>query len=330
MSQLQIRLPNIDLRLSAFLILTLAACTTPRSSTLGPNLSEIQGSRLSDQSIWREVDAAQGMMDDGEFHAVIPRLQYAISKYPVTKPTLDARYMLGVSYYQISAYRESILALNDYLRLSPEGPHAAECAEMVDRLENELERQFPTTSALDEEIALLERSLSEQPSSAELGVQLAEKLWTRGDYERSGALYWELQRAHPEFSNSDHIRTRIEALPEGGYVVLDPDEVERRAVTKEPIAVFGVNAFKAGRDILSAVPRYYVVTGQVVNRSDKVVNSVEILTTIYGFGDVVYDTNTSRIGRMAPGDVRAFNVRFTSFPNINRINRYKCVVNFQR
>ena len=43
-----------------------------------------------------------------------------------------------------------------------------------------------------------------------------------------------------------------------------------------------------------------------------------------------YDTTTVSVGRLNPGEIRAFSVRFSNFDNIENINRYECVASFQR
>ena len=89
-------------------------------------------------------------------------------------------------------------------------------------------------------------------------------------------------------------------------------------------------AFKSGRDLLTRERKFYVVTGQVRNRSDSILYGVQVIVTLYGFGNVVYDTNTVNIGRMNPDEVRAFTVRFSNFPNIDDMNRHEVVPVFQR
>ena len=90
------------------------------------------------------------------------------------------------------------------------------------------------------------------------------------------------------------------------------------------------NAFQSGHDLLTREKLYYVVTGQVVNRGDSVLYGTELVVTIFGFGNVVLDTNTVSFGRMNPGEARAFSVRFSNFPNIDDIRRFEAVPTFQR
>jgi hypothetical protein len=114
------------------------------------------------------------------------------------------------------------------------------------------------------------------------------------------------------------------------FAVITPAEVQRRAIERQPLSIINTSAFKSGEDLITRTPLYYVVTGMAVNRSDSVLYGVQVLVTIYGFGNVVYDTNTVTLGRLNPGEMRAFSVRFFNFPSIHRIHRYEAVGTFER
>lgn len=313
----------------AFLVL-LSACAAPRSTSPTAQMPLSRLSPFAQRTAQREIEMASRMMEAGEYHAVIPRLQYAIAKYPGTDSALEGRYLLGLSYYHISGHREAIDALREYIRLAPDGKHAGESREILARLIEDYKARFPNTELLDEEIDTMRRQLEQQPGSGVLLAQLAQKIWSRGDYEEAGALYFRVAQEHPELAKALPIAERIEVFAPGEYVVLSPAELQRRAIEKDPVMIYGVNAFKGGRDFFSAVPRYYNVTGQAINRSDTELHGVEIQVTIYGFGGTVYDTTTIAIGRMGARQERAFNARFTNFPDINQIERYECIAYFQR
>jgi hypothetical protein len=61
-----------------------------------------------------------------------------------------------------------------------------------------------------------------------------------------------------------------------------------------------------------------------------VLYGVQVFVTIYGFGNVVFDTSTINIGRLNPGETRAFSVRFSNFDNIENVRRHEAVGTFQR
>ncbi|MFA6241883.1 MAG: FxLYD domain-containing protein, partial [Candidatus Hydrogenedentales bacterium] len=116
----------------------------------------------------------------------------------------------------------------------------------------------------------------------------------------------------------------------GQYLILTPMEVQRREVEKQPLVIVNMSSFRSGEDLFTRQPLYYSVTGQAVNRSDSVLYGVQVMVTLYGFGNVVYDTTTANIGRLNPGESRAFSVRFSNFDDIENIYRYEAVGSFER
>ncbi|MCC6491049.1 MAG: tetratricopeptide repeat protein [Candidatus Hydrogenedentes bacterium] len=317
--------------IAALCVLVLAAgCTTPRSN---PPMTETPVSKnrvLEQRSSSREVEEARRMIESGDTTVVIPRLLQLIAKYPNSDGALDARYWLGVAYQQIKSYRDAIDIFNEYLRLAPEGKYAQKSSEAVATLRDEYEQKYWTAGKLDAEIARLTAALNAEPDNLEIQLNLADKLWMRGDYENAGKLYAKVIKDHPEQVNEPNVHARVEVLPSGGYIILTPSEVQRREVESQPLMMINTAAFQSGKDLITRESLYYVVTGQAVNRSDSVLYGVQVIVTIYGFGNMVYDTNTVNIGRLNPGEIRAFSVRFSNFQNIDDIHRYECVGSFER
>lgn len=261
---------------------------------------------------------------------VVPRLLHVISKYPGSEAATEAHYWLGVAHYRMQSYRDAIDSFREYLELAPHGRYANASAQYVAKLSDEYNKQFVPLEELDKRIAEIELQLRTQPENAELELELADLLWRRGDYEKSGAVYARLVKAHPSYGAKQVVRDRVEFLPTGGFVVLSPEEVQRRAIAREPLVVTNATAFASGRNLLTRERQYYVVAGQVKNRGDSALYGVQVQVTLFGFGNVVYDTGTSNIGRMNPGEVRAFSMQFSNFPEIADINRYTVVPTFQR
>ncbi len=322
-------LPLAVIAVTALLFVS-AGCTTPRSN---PPMTETPVSKnrvINERSSSKEVEEARRMIKSGDTTVVIPRLLQVIGKYPNSKSSLDARYWLGVAYMEIKSFREAIEVFNEYLRLAPDGEFADQSQQYIASLQEEYERQYLTPEKLDARIRALTETLKADPNNLDNQLKLADMLWKRGDYEYAGRLYAQVVKVNPETASDPEVSSRIEFLPSGGYVVLTPAEVQRREIEKQPLAVINTASFQSGRDLLTRESLYYVVTGQVVNRSDSVLYGVQVIVTIYGFGNMVYDTNTVNIGRLNPGEIRAFSVRFSNFQNIDDIHRYECVGSFER
>jgi tetratricopeptide (TPR) repeat protein len=311
------------LLMAAGCLLILSGCeTTGSQRTLG-GTGRTQAAR-------EDLANARKYLDHGEVSAAIPILLQAISKYPESPAAIEARFLLGRAYYELSGHRDAIEMFKDYLRLAPDGPYASDAITYVAQLTAEYNERFMTPEALDARIRQLSATLAQDPESVDVQMELAEMLWRRGNYSRAAEIYSALVKQHPRYAQDTTLRQRIELLPNGEYIVLNPAELQRRQVEAQPIQVFNVAGFPAGRDLFTRTRTYYVVTGQVVNRSDSVLYGVQVLVTIYAFGNTVYDTQTVSIGRLNPSETRAFSVRLTNFEYLENINRFETTATFQR
>jgi tetratricopeptide (TPR) repeat protein len=269
-------------------------------------------------------------IEAGESSAVIPNLLMIITQYPGSKSAVEAHYWLGVAYESIRSYQDAMAEFNEYIRLAPKGPYAEEAWKSAARLREAYKREFGSPEQLAADIATVSEQLRQSPGDHELQFKLADLLWRRGDYENAGALYARIAREHPEHAEDAVLKQRIEIMPTGGYIVLTPSEIERRAIEEQPLAILNTASFQTGRDLITRQYEYYVVTGQAVNRSDSTLYGVQVDVTVYGFGSMVYDTTTVNIGRLNPGERRAFSVRFGNLANIDDVHRFECVGRFER
>jgi len=302
------------------------AASKPRAESAAPRNDRV----FDDRAAAAEVLEASRMVDAGDTSAVIPRLLNTIAKYPASEAALDARFWLARTYYKIGGYRDAIDLFNEYLRMAPEGKYAAEAKVYVDKLTTEYSARFVSPQQLDDNIRTLMAQLAQSPDDLATQLALADLQWKRGDYAQAGKIYKNVVDKHPDQAQDLTIKSRVEFHPNGEYVVLTPVEVQRRQAEAQPLVVINASSFQSGRDLFTREQRFYSVTGQVVNRSDSVLYGVQVIVTIYGFGAVVFDTTTVNLGRMSPGEIRAFSVRFSNFDNIENVNRFECVPTFQR
>lgn len=305
----------------------LAGCAT---STTGVSFKTRSSGDFNGQSARRLMGEAQATRNGGNPIAAIPQFHELIARYPGSKEATEAHYLLGITYYEIEGYRDAIEELNRYLAAAPAGPHADESRALAERLSEEYRKRFPTPQELDAEITLLQEKLAADPASEALQKGLADRLWLRGRYEEAARMYLEMAARDEAFKRDPVFTRRIDLRPDGSHVLLTPEEIVRREVDRQPIAVTNLTSFRSGRDRRTQVPRYFVVTGQAINRSQNKLTGVEINVTIYGFGARVYDTKQFRIGEMYPGETRAFSLRFSNFRELNSIDRYDYSVRFRR
>ena len=311
--------------LHAVVLLLTAACLPQCASTS----TNTQTPRLDEHFARHEVDTARRLIDQSDYQSAVAHLQKTIEGHPTANATLEARYFLGMAYFLMDAHENAIVSLNDYLRMAPSGAHAADSREMIARLSAEHDQKFPSRKTLDTRIADLREQLADDPSANNLRITLADLLWKRTAYPEAGDVYRQIVEADPSFARSRTFADRIEVQPDGRYVYLTPQEINRRSIEREPLVIINTSSFLGGRQQFTQVPRYYIVTGVAANRSDKTLNGVEVDIAIYNFSNTVYDARTVRLGRLGPGASRAFSVRFTNFDDINNVDRFTCAGTFR-
>ena len=302
------------------------AFLTPGCATLKTG----QTSSLDQRSAARELEQVVRMMDEGDISAVIPRLEQIMTIYPQSNAALEARYWLGLTHFKLGSYRSATNALEEYRRLAPQGEHTEECNKLLAQMADTSSKQFASLAELDTKIQTLQKEMAEKPGDVTSQMTLANLLWVRGDYPKAAVLYADIVAKHPESAQDDVIKSRMEFNPKGQYTVLTPGELQRRQAQAQPLVIVNTSSFRSGRDSFTQEHRYYAVTGQAANRGEDALYGVEVNVTLYGLGNVVFDTRTVNIGRLNPGEIRAFSTRFDNFENIENINRYECVGTFQR
>ena len=281
-----------------------------------------------EQALYEEVRAARWLMKDGQHAAAIPRLVGTISQNPESEASIDARYFLGVCYYEIADYGDADELLRTYIALSPKGEFAKDSRAYLQRVHREYRSQYPTEEKTEARIEALQAALVDAPDNVAFHAELASLLWEKGSYEKAKNVYTQLLKIQPDFAQNERFQRRVELSPAGEFVLLTPIEIQQRQIKNQPIAILNQNSFRARRDRRTQKARSYVVTGQVLNRRDSVVQGVQMNVTIYGFGNLIYDTSTVNIGELRPGERRAFSVGFSNFENIENVDRYECVVTF--
>lgn len=318
----------------ALLLATIVAagCVTPRSMEPNTATPMFKNRLLEEAAARKEVEHMRRYIEAGQYAIVPPRLLYLINKYPhpESEAALEARYWLGVTYSRISSYRDAITLFEEYLRLAPDGEYVEDASKQLAALQHRYEQEYWTAPRLDAAIEELTAKARSNPDDAAAQMELADLLWKVGSYDEAAAIYAKLAVRFPEYRRAANVANRIEFGPDNTYTVLTPAEVERRAIELQPLSIFNTNDFHSGEDLFTREARFYSVTGQVMNRSDSVLYGVQVIVTIYGFGNLVYDTTTYNIGRMNPGETRAFSVRFSNFDYIENVTRYECTATFQR
>ncbi len=319
--------------LTLLMMLALVGCTTSSNVVTSPIGSSHTGPISRDIAASKELAVASRMVRAGEHSLVIPRLERIAEDYADTDPGVEALYFLGVTYYQIDGLAEALRYFKEYIGKAPEGKYAALARDHASGLGEEIAEKYQTPEEREAQIAEAEEQAAMEPKELARQLGLADLYWQDGQYQKAGGVYQQILQQWPQLETDSVIRQRIERQPGGVYVILTPEEVEKRYEETDPLVIFNTASFRSGRFQgwpSTSSESTYNVSGQVVNRGSRPLQGVTVHVTIYGFGDLVYGTRAVGIGQLPPGQTRAFSTSFREFDDIENVHRYECVGSFQR
>ena len=307
---------------------TLTGCAATRALTSPTGASYRSHTGMTDEgAAAQELDTARRRIDAGDYSTVLPKLQVVISRYPETRAAIDARYFTGVTFYRISGLSEALRYFNEYLALAPEGEYAEASTGYVRLINEELTKRFVPAEESAKRIAAAQAAITAEPDVLAHQLELADAYWTGGQYEEAGQVYSDVLAKWPNLADDATIRDRVRRESDGRIVVLSPGKVLDEVAQENPLVIFNTASFRSGRDTLMARSFrdiYYHVSGQVLNRGNRALQGVQVNVTIYGFGNLVYETQTVHIGTLQPQQARPFSVRFSEFDVIDNVARYEC------
>jgi tetratricopeptide (TPR) repeat protein len=282
-----------------------------------------------------ELDYAYRDMAEGKYVSAVTRYLLVVQR-DQSRPEArqEARFRLGECYYQMHSYVESGLQFQRYLADYPDGAFVSEAKQYLEKLQgiDDQERKQEELQRRQDEAWLKQcrEVAGKQPNSADAAVDVGHALWNLGQYEDAAREYLRAVQLDPRKRNDKLVSSRLEFHEDGSATVLTPAERERREKELNPIVIFNKHGYKGGgQDLFDAEPRWYIVTGQVVNRSSRTVGDVSVAVTIYDFSGHVLDTANYGIGAMRPGQIRAFRTTFGNFENIYNVDRYECEAVYQ-
>jgi tetratricopeptide (TPR) repeat protein len=314
-------------------MLTVPGCQAPGSQQLrnGRGPYALDRSTASEVAAEQEVAEARRMLRAGEHAQVIPRLTIIATQNPGSGAGTEALYLLGLTYYKIDGLYNAQEYFQKYLAAAPEGAFAPLCREYLRGIDGVKQQRGAARAALEARVAQYDGVSAPEELAANL--ELAETYWHDGDFEKASAVYAKVLRVWPSLKDDALIRQRMEPAPGGGYIILTPEEVTRRQAAAAPLSVFNVQSFRSGQfraEHYGYQEEYYNVAGQTVNRGDQLLLDASVTVTIFGIAGQVYDTQTVQLGRLKPGEVRAFSVRFSHFDNIANVHRHECTVAYSQ
>lgn len=318
--------------------LLLAACFGAGCQAPGPRL--IRGTSapfatgntaLHNISGEQEIAEARRLLRAGDHALVIPRLTALSGQYAGTPAGAEAWFLLGEAYREIDGPENAVRCYRAYLEIEPRGPFAGAAHGHLAALEASAREGAGRRAELEARVEKL--GGVETPEALSANLDLADACWRAGDFEEAAEVYVRILKAWPALHDDATLRFRMEFRPDGTYTVLTPEEVARREAAALPLTLFNIQSFRSGgyrSERFGREDEYYNVTGQATNRGQRPVWDAVVTITIYGMGGQVYDTQTVQLGRLKPGEVRAFSARFRHFDNIENVHRHECTVSYSQ
>lgn len=284
-----------------------------------------KGAPASDSGAAKDLGVAQKMIRAGNYSQAIPRLLKVLGEAAGSREAIEARYFLGVAYEAIQDLRGAQQQLKEYLELAPDGEYAKDARARLQSVGGELDERYVSPTEIEQKIAAARQRIQEAPDEVGHRLELADMLWSKGDYAEAGKVYAEILGRWPRLQDDMVVRQRMVRGADGAWQALDPQAAVLQAADRDPLLIYNTASFRSGREdgfTRSFQASKYNVTGEAMNRGQSTLNDVELIVTIYGFGGKVFETKSLRVGSMAPGAARPFSVVFENFDSIENIERY--------
>jgi len=282
-----------------------------------------------------ELDYAYQDLANGRYLSAMTKYLLVLQR-DSTRPGArqEARFRLAECYYNMRSFMEAGIQFERYLADYPDGAFVSEAKQYLGKLQGiedqERQQQELQTKENQARLKKWQDTARNEPNSAEAAAQVGHALWDLGEYEDAAREYLRAVQLDSAKRNDKLINSRLEFHEDGSATVLTPAEQERRERERNPVAIFNKHGYRGGSGgVLQGEPRWYTVTGQVVNRSSRTIGSVSVAVTLYDFSGHVLDTANYGMGAMRPGQIRAFRTTFTAFENIYNIDHYECEAVYQ-
>jgi tetratricopeptide (TPR) repeat protein len=266
-------------------------------------------------------------MEDGRYHLARMKFAMALEEQPGNETAI---FGLGLSHFRLGAYENAAKYFVRYLDDFSEGEYAEEARHYISRIDSiqqqRRDEQARRAAALKARVDTARDAVERQPADPQLRIELGSAYWDIADFARAAEQY--IRAVDLDATLRDHpvVRGRMEFGPGGETIVLTPHELERRDREANPVVISNMRGYRAGRGSFDFQYLWYVVSGQVRNRSSSTVRGVAVEAVIYDLSGHVLDVQQMYIGTMRPGAERSFSARLTHFDNINNVHRYECKV----
>lgn len=266
---------------------------------------------------------------DGRFEQATLLYRSYLQQNPKGGRAEEARFRLGESYYMLgdtpSAHRE----LSAYIRQYPSGSYVPHARTYLEHLNREIE-QVPLPSDMQPiedrktRVIHLEAEVKKNPQDPDARISLANAYI---DLQALALAEKTLAAAEPlveNYSQTEKLRQARKRLAE--TKARKPMYASDLYNNSGPLRITNDQGQLRQRGEVSDRRRryFYVVTGQIENRSDQRFNSVEVQVDIYDFFEKLLASQTQRIGLVPPQGRRAFSMEINlDMPAETQVSRHQ-------
>jgi len=277
-----------------------------------------------------DLGSAEAALADGRYHLARMKFAMALENQPGNE---TAMFGLGLSHFRLGAHENAAIYLGRYLDNFSDGLYAEEARYYLSQIDSiqrqHREAQTRRVEALKARVATAREAVDRRPDDPQSRVELGSAYWDIADFARAAEQYVRAIELDATLRDHPVVRGRIEFGPGGDVIVLTPQELQRRDREANPIVISNMRGYRAGRGSFDFQHLWYVVSGQVRNRSSRRVPGVAVEAVIYDLSGHVLDVQQMYIGTVPPGGERSFSARLTHFDDINNVYRYECKVMYR-
>jgi tetratricopeptide (TPR) repeat protein len=282
-----------------------------------------------------EYDSGVSAQKQGQYDRASLYFRSYIRNNPMGENTEEARFRLGESYYLAGETTLALRELNKYTRLYPEGVFADLAKAYVSEIEKEIEN-LPERSEMQpyskrvEIIEQLEQEVQQKPKDVSLQVKLANAYLDIGEMALAEKALSKAQSMASTLDETKKVReglSRLRDMRKQGPVYAtdlygNPGPLRIQDAQGELRQAPGTYAFTSRKSV-------YVVTGQVVNESEKTFNRVRVHVNLYDFYENLLASRTVMVGNVPAWGRRAFAAeQYVGPPADSRISRFECRLDY--
>jgi len=280
------------------------------------------------------IDRANAVYIDGDYARALTDYRQILREGSDEEDTEWIRYRIAECYFHMGAYSDATESLREYLSLYPKGTYAAEAGSLKAKIgeiwEIRQEERARDFRDLVVEIKRAEKAVQESPHDASLHYRLAGLYWQAGMYDRAAGEYGRAVAVNPSLETDPTVVDRVRLTEDGRFLARLPLVSSDLFGNEGPVQIHNARSRVLSHLDYWGDNRFFVVSGDIENRSIRTQGPVDVLVTVYDFTGNILNSKVTHAGKIPGGETRSFSVRMTVFGSALNIHRYECKLIYRR